>query len=304
MKTHKIAHNLFLVQLDQKLVGFTNFIGAWLYKGNNSSFLIDPGPAATVPALLKALEELAVDRLDCILLTHIHIDHAGGIGDLIEKFPDTPVVCHQSGIKHLVDPARLWEGSQKTLGDKAIAYGPIKPVPKGLLREAAKFTEYGLHPIITPGHASHHVSYLHGPYLFVGEAGGVYTDLGADGYFLRPATPPRFIYETSIESLNRLLALTHKTVCYGHFGATENTPALLKAHKKQLEIWLEAISSIMTDRPEAELLDIAFTKLLSIDPHLKTWEKLSRAIQEREKGFMTTSIRGFIGYLQKEQEGS
>ncbi len=304
MMVHKIAQNLFLIQLDQKLVGFTRFIGAWLYKDNDSTFLVDVGPAATVPALLGALEDLSVNRLDCILLTHIHIDHAGGIGDLIKEFPDTPVVCHQSGIKHLIDPTRLWEGSRKTLGDKAIAYGPIEPVPETLLREAAAFSDYGLQPILTPGHASHHVSYRHGSYLFAGEAGGVYTDLGPDGFFLRPATPPRFIYETSIESLNKLLAVPHKTVCYGHFGASENTPSLLKAHQDQLQVWLETISSIVTDRPEPELVNIALAKLLSVDPHLQTWEKLSSAIQQREKGFMTTSIRGFLGYLQKKQEGS
>jgi len=262
---------------------------------------VDVGPAATVPVLICSLEELGVDRVDGVLLTHIHIDHAGGVGDLLERFPETPIVCHQAGIKHLADPGRLWEGSKKTLGDTAIAYGPIGAVPDHLLRDAAEFTEYGVQPVATPGHAVHHVSYVVGPYLFAGEAGGVYTEFENGDFFLRPATPPRFIYEISVESLDKLLAVPHQVLCYGHFGVSRNTPDLLKAHKDQLATWLETISSVVEETPQSELLDVAFQRLLASDPLFKMWDRLSPSEQQREKIFIDNSLRGFIGYLKNKK---
>jgi len=304
MNVQQVDQDVYLIQLDQKLTGFVRFIGAWLYKGEDRTFLVDVGPAATVPDLVGVLEALSVSRLDGVLLTHIHIDHAGGVGDLVERFPGTPVVCHQSGIKHLADPGRLWEGSKKTLGDKAVAYGPIRAVPQDLLHDAAEFSASGIQPIATPGHASHHVSYRFGTCLFAGEAGGVYTALENGEYFLRPATPPRFIYEISMESLDTLLDIPHEILCYGHFGATANPSECLEAHKRQLKLWLETISSVLSDAPaEADLLDTAFDRLLSTDPLLKTWETLSPEVQHREKDFIFNSIRGFVGYLKSKQGG-
>ncbi len=301
MKIHKISSDLFLIQLDQELTGFTEFIGSWLYRGDGFNYVVDVGPAATIPVLIRSLEELGVDRVDGVLLTHIHIDHAGGAGGLLERFPDTPIVCHQSGIKHLADPARLWEGSKKTLGDTAIAYGPIGAVPDNLLCDAAEFTEHGIQPVATPGHAVHHVSYVVGPYLFAGEAGGVYTAFDNGDVFLRPATPPRFIYEISVESIDKLLAVPHQVLCYGHFGVSRNTPDLLKAHKGQLALWLDTVSSVVEEGPQSELLDVVFERLLACDPLFKMWGRLSPAEQQREKIFVDNSIRGFIGYLKNKK---
>lgn len=194
MNIIEIAPGLSLIPLDQDIPGFGSFIGSWLYKGEKT-FLVDVGPAATVPLLIRALESVGVKSLDAILLTHIHIDHAGGIGDLVSRFPDTPVVCHNSGIPHLSDPSRLWKGSVKTLGDVARSYGPIRAVPGALLRDAAQFHDHGIKCFMTPGHAPHHVSYLIGSYLFAGEAGGCYSELPDGTFCLRPATPPRFFWK-------------------------------------------------------------------------------------------------------------
>ncbi len=131
MNIIEIAPKLSLIPLDQDIPGFGSFIGSWLYKGEKT-FLVDVGPAATVPLLINALDSLGVKSLDAILLTHIHIDHAGGIGDLASRFPDTPVVCHGSGIPHLRDPSRLWQGSVKTLGDVATGYWTHPTCPRGV----------------------------------------------------------------------------------------------------------------------------------------------------------------------------
>jgi len=298
----EITSELCLIPLAQDLPGFTSFIGSWLYKGEKK-FLVDVGPASTVPKLLNALEIMGVQRLDAVLLTHIHIDHAGGAGDFVSYFPDTPILCHSSGIPHLEDPSRLWKGSLKTLGETARAYGPIQPVPPGLLHEAE--AGHGFHlgsgheimPFLTPGHASHHVSYLFDDYLFAGESGGVFCDLPDGRFYLRPATPPRFFMETSIRSIDTLSTVPHKIFCYGHFGMTRNSPQMLETHRRQLFKWADVIREQMRADDGTELVERCMESLLKEDPLLAGWHRMAPDVQKRERTFLHNSIRGFVGYL-------
>ena len=311
MSVISIADNLYLIPLDQAIRGFSGFVGAWLYKGQGTTILVDVGPSSTVPALVRSLAQLSVERLDCVLLTHIHIDHAGGIGHLTKAFPLAPIVCHGSAMKHLADPSKLWEGSRKTLGEMALAYGPIEPVPMERLRDSAHFDSWGIRSVATPGHAQHHVSYLLDNILFAGEAGGVCTVTSRDQVLLRPATPPRFIYETSLGSVNRLLDTPHDLLCYGHFGATRDSVRRLSNHGRQLALWLATIRGIMAEVPgrfgveegEAWLVEAAFDRLLSADPLLAAWQNLSDDVKSREAYFMRNSIRGFAGYLRDGRNG-
>ncbi|OQX18767.1 MAG: hypothetical protein BWK80_37735 [Desulfobacteraceae bacterium IS3] len=299
MNILEITKNLYLIPLDQNLPGFKPFIASWLYKGEKN-FIVDSGPASTIPVLLKALETLDVTSLDAVLLTHIHIDHAGGIGDLSSRFPDTPIVCHKSAFPHLKDPSRLWEGSLKTLGAIAQAYGPIQPVRESLLCDAAQFRDFGITPFLTPGHAVHHVSYLFGDYLFGGEAGGVFTEFPDSSFYLRPATPPRFFLETSVQSVETLLQVPHKLFCYGHFGATKKTPELLEANKRQLFEWADIIREQMrTADTEAEMLANCMKTLLQKDRLLAQWRQMDAGVRQRETTFFHNSIRGFVGYLKE-----
>ena len=112
--------------------------------------------------LLEALRDLGVRHLDYILLTHVHLDHSGAIGDIARAFPDTPIVCHPKAAEHLIDPQRLWEGTLKTLGDVAQSYGPVTPVPCTRVLTADRLDVPEILPVATPGHAPHHTSYLIG----------------------------------------------------------------------------------------------------------------------------------------------
>ncbi len=292
----RITDDLYLITLFPPINGFNDFISAWLYKGD-TTFLVDVGPSVTSGGLIDALQSLSIDRLDYILLTHIHIDHAGGIGDISSCFPEAPIICHEKGIPHLADPTRLWEGSVKTLGDTGRAYGPIKPVPLKRLFPVNQLPLNDIKPIITPGHSPHHVSYLADEYLFAGETGGVFLRLPSGEEYLRPATPPKFFMETYLQSIDTLLNITPSKICYGHFGISNNALEQLNKHREQLLMWYEIISDEMTNFNDDGFIENCIQRLLDEDPLLKHFSKLDKAVQEREHGFMRNGINGFAGYL-------
>jgi glyoxylase-like metal-dependent hydrolase (beta-lactamase superfamily II) len=296
-KVDKLSDNLFLITLDPSLRGFENFIGAWLYKGN-INFIVDVGPSITAPRLIKALEDLSVDHLDYILLTHIHIDHAGGIGEVANHFAETPIICHKAGIKHLVDPSRLWEGTIKTLGILGQGYGPITGVDENRFLDAQTFKSSDIKCVLTPGHSAHHISFLAGDYLFAGEAGGVCFSIEPDYEYLRPATPPTFFMENAVKSIDTLIAEAPKKICYSHFGMNNDAEGMLLRHREQLYLWEKIIGDELESSPKKDFVSDCLNRLLQNDGNLAGFFALDQSAQERERGFLTNSIRGFAGYLE------
>ncbi len=296
----KVDHDLYLIPLPQPLKGFDRFISSWLVTGEQN-LLIDVGPSGSVEFLFSALDALGISRIDAILLTHIHIDHSGGIGEVSARFPETPIFCHPKAIKHLAAPQALWEGSLKTLGDRARTYGPISSVPQDRISDVLATGYRDVEVIDTPGHAPHHVSYRIGDNLFVGEAGGVYQALSDQKFYMRPATPPKFFLETNLNSIDRLMALPSKRLCYGHFGMTEQPAAMLTQHRDQLLRWRDIISDVIDKVDGGNGYDeqAILNRLLTSDPLLSSWETLGEANQDREHGFLMNSIRGYLGYLRQ-----
>ena len=290
--------DLHLIPLTPPMEGYDNFINAWLYLGG-SRFLVDVGPASTVDTLFKGLEQLGVSELDYILLTHIHLDHAGAIGEVAAKFNDTPIVCQAKGIHHLIDPQRLWEGSQKVLGDIAKGYGPISAVANDRLVDAADFNDPAIEVIQTPGHAVHHVSYIKDDYLFAGETCGVWMDVGSAGEYLRPATPSRFFLDTAISSLERLIAAAPRWLCYSHFGMADGARKRLERHRDQILFWERAIGEFIKDlEPADDLEERCARMLLAEDPLVKNFDALPPVVKEREAYYLRNSVKGFLGWLE------
>jgi len=290
MKT--FTDNLFLIDLDQPVTGFRQFISSWILVSEGRAVVIDPGPVSTINLVLQALKDLDIDALSAVLLTHIHIDHAGGVGDLLEQYPGTPVLCHPKGIPHMADPTRLWEGSVKVLGDLAHTYGPIKPVPEDLLfyDTSVSIDGFNFSIIETPGHASHHLSIVYEDILFAGEALGTF--MPGKKLYLRMATPPVFSYNNFTESINRLDELNIKTVCFAHYGLRNKPEELYQTAREQLDRWIGIVE-------KAENREEAVEEILKNDPVVQTLESFPVDIREREKYFIGNSVRGIALSLGK-----
>lgn len=292
------SDDLVLIDLDLAREGFRKFISAWLYRKDGVTLLVDPGPRAVYPTLKASLEKLGIKKIDAILLTHIHIDHAGGAGLLFKDYPDARIVCHPKAFRYLDAPARLWEESQKVLGSLAQDYGSIEPIPAASLTYEENFSVKGLDIIAmdTPGHAPHHLSFVIKDLLIVGEIGGVTYPL-SDGFYLRPATPMGFREEIFKSSLEKVIAVPAARICYGHYGYRTDPAAALKKSMAQLNQWLEILGERIGKGMKTLDEDAVFDELLKADPLLADFPRLPADVQVRESYFIHNSIRGMHAFL-------
>ncbi len=288
--------NFYCIDLDQpSLPGFRKFVSCWLYRDTNLAFLVDPGPLSTIPHLLKVLRQRGVEKLDYILLTHIHIDHAGGTGALLREFPSAQVICHPQGIKHLLAPEKLWQGSQQVLGALAQTYGEILPIPAEQISFTEEVGATGIRTHLTPGHAQHHCCYQFGEVLFAGELIGVHCPV-PKGIYLRPATPPRFILEVAVESIDRMLALQPKHLVIAHYGMVNEAVKHLTIGRKQLKLWTKGVSLNIHKNDEVKE-DELLEWLLEHDVNYRNINQLDEDIASRERYFLGNSLRGMQEYV-------
>ena len=288
--------NLTCIDLDQPTMeGFRLFISSWLYRGNGFTLLVDPGPLSTIPTLVDTLRGHGVTRIDYVLLTHIHIDHAGGTGALLREFPDATVICHPDGIRHMAAPEKLWEGSRKVLGALAETYGEIVPVPADRICFEETVGSTGIRSFLTPGHAQHHCSYLLDDLLFGGEVAGVRCPV-PDGIFMRPATPPRFILEVALDSIDRMIALAPQRMVFAHYGLAENALDHLRIARSQLQLWVRGVAA--TASVEASGRESALINwLLAHDEQYRNVSQLPPDIRARESYFFGNTLRGMSEYV-------
>jgi glyoxylase-like metal-dependent hydrolase (beta-lactamase superfamily II) len=293
MAEQTITSNIKFLPLHADISGYERFFGSYLLYGDKYA-LVDVGPAAVLPSLLSALteQEIEPDEIDYIILTHIHMDHSGGVGAAVREMKNAKVVAHERARFHLKDPTRLWNASLKVLGDLALQYGAIEPVPEDRIVDAADEMDLDLgsglqvEMHLTPGHAYHHLSIFDSAnrVLIVGEAAGVCVN-GA----LRPSTPPPFEFEETLASIDRLIALEPGTICYAHLGCYHNAVELLKQARRQLVEWREIVKSATWNgiSPE-EIFDV----LRRHDRSLDYLFDLSPDEYEREHKMLVNSVIG------------
>jgi glyoxylase-like metal-dependent hydrolase (beta-lactamase superfamily II) len=289
----------FFIELPQKIPGWEKFVGSWVIQ-NNPTIVIDVGPTASIDSLITQLNQRDIKQVDFVWLTHIHIDHAGGLAPFLKRFPEAKVVAPAKGLPHLIDPTRLWEGSLATLGEKAVAYGPIEPVSKDSLLPPEEFRLEGLTILETPGHAPFHLSFCYHDYLFCGESAGVYQSFG-DAFYLRPPTPPRFFLDQTVASVDKMLALKDRGIYFGHAGSHSSSQQILNLYREQLFRWKDIIGQVLQTGLE-KVPERATEILLKKDPLLNCFKQMDPRSQQRERFFMANSIAGFVGYLKNLSE--
>ena len=233
-----------LSYLDLHYLGVPRVIATVVLHGPGGVALIDPGPSRTLPTLRAELDRagIAVADLRAILLTHIHLDHAGATGTLVLENPDLRVYVHEKGAPHLVAPEKLIASATRLWGDEMDRlWGEFRPVPAAaltVLRGGERITEGGrdLDVAYTPGHASHHVSYYcaGSGVAFVGDAAGIRRL--DDGFVLPPTPPPDIDLEVWRESFVRIGRWGAATLFVTHFGAYSPVAAHLTEMADHLEL--------------------------------------------------------------------
>jgi glyoxylase-like metal-dependent hydrolase (beta-lactamase superfamily II) len=235
--------------IDLMHVGLPRVIGCWQLDG----VLVDPGPTSRLDTLLDALGD---EQPRALLLTHIHLDHAGATGSLVELWPDLEVYVHERGAPHLVEPERLLESARRLYGeDMDRLWGDVVPVPErnlNVLTGGEKVLGGRFEVAYTPGHASHHVSYLHADgTAFAGDAAGV--RITPDSLTIPPTPPPDIDLEAWHESIERIRAWRPKQLAITHFGANEDVDAQLDEVGRRLDAWAERAREQEQDEFIAEI---------------------------------------------------
>ena len=217
--------------IDLMHLGRARVIGCWQV----GDVLIDPGPSSCLPTLLEALGDEAPAAL---LLTHIHFDHAGAAGSLVQRWPDLRVYVHERGARHMVDPERLYNSARRLYGDDMERlWGEMLPVPEANLEvlTGGETIRDGYSVLYTPGHASHHVSYLHDGTAFVGDVGGV--RITEEAMTIPPTPPPDIDVEAWHESIARIRAWRPERLAITHFGGYSDVDGQLDAVDRRLDEW-------------------------------------------------------------------
>jgi glyoxylase-like metal-dependent hydrolase (beta-lactamase superfamily II) len=249
--------------------------------------IIDPGPASRLEALLGELE----GEPRGLLLTHIHLDHAGATGTLVKRFPGLRVWVHHVGAPHLVDPAKLLESAGRLYGDDMERlWGEVAPVPEeNVVALDGGETVEGFAVAYTPGHASHHVCYLHESSgdAFVGDVAGV--RVPPESLTVMPTPPPDIDVEAWERSLDAVAAWTPRRLHLTHFGPAEEPEAQLEAAREGLrwaaratrdddrEAFLEALDERIASRVPAEVGE----RLRQAAPPDQLWLGLERYWRKR-----------------------
>jgi glyoxylase-like metal-dependent hydrolase (beta-lactamase superfamily II) len=248
-----------LSYFDLDFLGVPGIIATVALHGPGGVALIDPGPSSTLPALRAALggAGIAVADVRAIVLTHIHLDHAGATGTLARENPALRVYVHENGAPHMINPekliasaSRLWPGEMDRL------WGEFLPVPAGrleVLRGGERITAGGrdLDVLYTPGHASHHVSYFSADsgIAFVGDTAGIRRQAGR--FVLPPTPPPDIDLEAWRGSLARIGAWRADTLFVTHFGPHAPAGAHLTEMADHLEL-VARLANVSLARPGAD----------------------------------------------------
>jgi glyoxylase-like metal-dependent hydrolase (beta-lactamase superfamily II) len=243
-----------LSYVDLRFHGMPRVIAAGVLYGPGGAALVDPGPSSTLPILRAALASagIAIADVTALLLTHIHLDHAGASGTLVRENPRLRVYVHANGAPHLIDPRKLLVSATRLYGEEMDRlWGEVQPVPSNAvvtLRGGERLEAGGrqLDVAYTPGHASHHLCYFSGDtgIAFVGDAAGI--RIAPRGYVVPPTAPPDVDLDAWRQSVARIEAWAPETLFVTHFGAWSPVAPHLAEFGEHLDLSSRLVHSSLT----------------------------------------------------------
>ncbi|HJZ65613.1 MAG TPA: MBL fold metallo-hydrolase [Candidatus Acidoferrum sp.] len=295
--------------IDTIWMGRPKSIACVLVQSEGINALIDPGPTSTLETLRAGLQEhgLRVQDLHAILLTHIHLDHAGSVGSLVKENPQLDVFVHEFGAKHIADPAKLLASAARLYGGEMDRmYGEFLPVPQENLRPLAggEIVTVGARKfsvLYTPGHASHHLTFWDSldKNAFVGDVGGITVE---GDTFIMPATPPPDIsLDLWNKSLDAIAALKPEKIFLTHFGYQHDPVAHMERYRKKLADWAALAKDLLESGKSEEEAGKEFVDAVAGETR-QAVSNSSEADHYIFNGGLYLSWLGLLRYTKKQKE--
>jgi glyoxylase-like metal-dependent hydrolase (beta-lactamase superfamily II) len=292
--------------IDTRMGGYDGITSGYLIRGSRPC-LVETGTARSADTVVRALAELGVgpDDLATIVVTHIHLDHAGGVGDIATAFPHAKVVVHERGARHLADPSRLVASAHRVFGaDMDRLFGDLLPVPKDRIVVLGDVGTLDLgdgrrlDAFHNPGHASHHVGLLDSQTgdLYTGDAAGVYVPETAD---VRPATPPPdFDLDLTLNSLERMRDAKAHRLLFSHFGPVTDVADTLARSEEELRYWVETVAAVHQVEPDLDHA-IAMVREKDRERNVAFYADEDRVLKFDELSGVGANVNGIIRWLDR-----
>jgi glyoxylase-like metal-dependent hydrolase (beta-lactamase superfamily II) len=300
MSVAKLEDHIFLI--DAETAGIRNFIASYVLKGKQVA-MVETGPTSSVPNVLSGLKQLGIRLEDVayVAVSHIHLDHAGGVGTLLKHLPNAKAVVHQRGAPHLAHPEKLWEQSKLVLGNITKLYGEPEPVPAERIIAAADGMTFDLgnnvelRVVETLGHASHHQSYYETPGrgVFPGDAAGIYLN---EIDVIVPTTPPPLRLDIALSSLDKLMSLKPESLYYSHFGKASDADERLKTYAGQLKLWAKIAKQGLDN---GESVDVIGKRIVESDSAIQRALNYVRVHPVLGETVLSNSVQGVVDFVAK-----
>lgn len=290
----EVSDNTHLI--DIQMFGEANFGGVYLIDDERRT-IIETGTSHNYRAVLEALKQLGIERptIRNVIVTHIHLDHAGGAGFLLDHLPGARVYVHERGYPHLADPGRLLESAARALGKAFRDYGTLKPIPvkRMVALKGGEVLDLGgreLEVIYTPGHARHHVCVMDrsSRCLFSGDAAGIYFP---EDRRLIPTTPfPEFDLPQALDTMRMMERLNPRAILYTHFGPRQDASRALREQRAEYERWGRRARRLLSE------VDLQAAVRTIYEEWYSDVKGFTRPFVER---IIETNLKGFQRYFER-----
>ncbi len=290
--------------MDTRMGGYEAITSSYLIRSSKPC-LVETGTARSAPVVIEQLAALGVGSADLatIVVTHIHLDHAGGVGDLAEAFPNAQIVVQERGARHLADPSRLVASAHRVFGEAMDRlFGDLRPTDAARIVSIAQQGQVDLGDgrylaaFHNPGHASHHIGLVDSATgdLYTGDAAGVYVPETKD---VRPATPPPdFDLDLTLSSLQTMRDVGPTRLLFSHFGPVTDVDDTLDASVDEIHAWVDTVRAARVISPDVEHAiamvaekDRQRHPLLYADPELR--------VKQEELSGTAANVSGIMRWL-------